>query len=76
VHVDVDEWGAELPLIEEWYAQFGAKLPAQLQAELDDLKECLAKARVVREREPPVGRPGGSRSIPVAVCRLAAYPRK
>ncbi|WP_291278018.1 phosphoenolpyruvate carboxykinase (GTP) [Galactobacter sp.] len=40
-HVDVDEWRAELPGIEEWYANFGDALPASLRAELDALTERL-----------------------------------
>jgi phosphoenolpyruvate carboxykinase (GTP) len=42
VAVDVDEWRAELPLIEEWFAKFGDALPAGLRAELDALRERLA----------------------------------
>jgi phosphoenolpyruvate carboxykinase (GTP) len=42
VAVDLDEWRAELPLIEEWFAKIGDRLPAQLHAELDGLKERLA----------------------------------
>ena len=41
LNVDADEWRKELPLIEEWYAKIG-KVPPQLQAELDGLKERLA----------------------------------
>ncbi|MGO3152392.1 MAG: phosphoenolpyruvate carboxykinase (GTP) [Galactobacter sp.] len=40
-YVDVDEWRAELPGIEEWYANFGDALPASLRAELDALTERL-----------------------------------
>ncbi|MGO2634501.1 MAG: phosphoenolpyruvate carboxykinase (GTP) [Galactobacter sp.] len=39
--VDVNEWRAELPGIEEWYSNFGDALPASLRAELDALKERL-----------------------------------
>jgi phosphoenolpyruvate carboxykinase (GTP) len=39
--VDVDEWKAEIPLIEEWYKKFGDKLPAGLHDELDALKHRL-----------------------------------
>jgi len=42
--VDVDDWRKELPMIEEWFAKFGDKLPAPLQAELDGLKARLADA--------------------------------
>jgi phosphoenolpyruvate carboxykinase (GTP) len=42
VAVDLDEWRAELPLIEEWFAKIGDRLPPQLHAELDGLKERLA----------------------------------
>ena len=36
--VDVDEWRAELPLIEEWFDKIGASLPTSLRDELDSLK--------------------------------------
>ena len=39
--VDVEEWKAEIPQIEEWFAKFGDQLPVQLQVELDGLKERL-----------------------------------
>ncbi len=42
--VDVEDWRKELPMIEEWFAKFGDKLPAALQAELDGLKARLADA--------------------------------
>jgi phosphoenolpyruvate carboxykinase (GTP) len=42
VAVDVDEWRAELPLIEEWFAKIGDRLPEQLRAELEGLKARLA----------------------------------
>ena len=35
------EWAEELPLIEEWFAKFGDKLPAELATELDGLRERL-----------------------------------
>ncbi|GAB49977.1 phosphoenolpyruvate carboxykinase (GTP) [Mobilicoccus pelagius] len=38
---DVEEWKAEIPLIEEWFAQFGDKLPQELRDELDGLKKRL-----------------------------------
>jgi phosphoenolpyruvate carboxykinase (GTP) len=37
--VDSDEWRAELPLIEEWFATIGDKVPATLLTELDGLKQ-------------------------------------
>ncbi|WP_305785063.1 phosphoenolpyruvate carboxykinase (GTP) [Symbioplanes lichenis] len=39
--VDPDEWRAELPHVEEWFAKFGEKLPAVLWSELDALKARL-----------------------------------
>jgi len=39
---DADEWRAELPGIEEWFARFGDSLPASLRAELDGLTARLA----------------------------------
>ncbi|MFN8098931.1 MAG: phosphoenolpyruvate carboxykinase (GTP) [Dermatophilaceae bacterium] len=41
IAVNVEDWRKELPLIEEWFAKFGDKLPAPLAAELDGLKERL-----------------------------------
>ncbi|MDQ3786052.1 MAG: phosphoenolpyruvate carboxykinase (GTP), partial [Actinomycetota bacterium] len=38
---DADEWRAEIPLIEEWFAKIGEKLPTLLRAELDALKTRL-----------------------------------
>ena len=40
--VDVDAWRAEIPLIEEHYAQFGDRLPAALHEQLDDLDKRLS----------------------------------
>ena len=40
--VDVDGWKAELAMIDEHYAKFGDKLPAELKAQLAALKERLA----------------------------------
>ena len=37
--VDLDEWRAELPLIEEWFAKIGKKLPEALKDELAGLKK-------------------------------------
>ena len=42
--VDVDEWRAELPLIEEWFATLGDTLPSQLADELATLRARLAQA--------------------------------
>ena len=39
--VDAEEWKAEIPQIEEWFAKFGETLPTQLQVELDGLKARL-----------------------------------
>jgi phosphoenolpyruvate carboxykinase (GTP) len=39
--VDVDGWRAEVPGIREHYAQFGDKLPAKLNAEVDRLEKLL-----------------------------------
>ncbi len=39
--VDVDEWKAEIPQINEWFEQFGDKLPTTLWTELDGLKARL-----------------------------------
>ncbi|KJK48678.1 phosphoenolpyruvate carboxykinase, partial [Lentzea aerocolonigenes] len=36
--VDHDEWRAELPLIEQWFATIGDKLPAALHDELEALR--------------------------------------
>ncbi|HET9646772.1 MAG TPA: phosphoenolpyruvate carboxykinase (GTP) [Microlunatus sp.] len=36
--VDVEEWRAEVPLIEEWFATVGAKVPTELLTELDVLR--------------------------------------
>jgi phosphoenolpyruvate carboxykinase (GTP) len=39
--VDVDEWKAEIPQINEWFEKFGDTLPAVLWTELDGLKARL-----------------------------------
>jgi phosphoenolpyruvate carboxykinase (GTP) len=41
LEVDVEEWKAELPLIEEWLDRVGDKVPAVLWAELDALRARL-----------------------------------
>ncbi|HUX04815.1 MAG TPA: phosphoenolpyruvate carboxykinase (GTP) [Acidimicrobiales bacterium] len=37
-----DEWRSELPLIREHYAQFDDRIPARLQAQVDDLEQRLS----------------------------------
>src|SRR4051794_23872378 len=39
--VDVDEWAAEVPQIQEWFEKFGDDLPAVLWTELDGLRARL-----------------------------------
>jgi len=39
--VDVEEWKAEIPQIQEWFEKFGDNLPAVLWTELDGLKARL-----------------------------------
>ena len=39
--VDVQEWKAEIPLIEEWFAKIGGKVPTGLRDELEILKQRL-----------------------------------
>ena len=36
--VDVEEWKAELPLIEEWFDSIGDSLPTAMRDELEALK--------------------------------------
>jgi phosphoenolpyruvate carboxykinase (GTP) len=36
--VDADEWREEIPLIEEWFARIGDKLPTSMRDELEALK--------------------------------------
>ena len=36
--VDVEEWRAEIPLIEEWFDRIGSSLPTSMRDELDALK--------------------------------------
>ncbi len=38
LHVDREEWAAEIPLIEEWFAKIGDSVPTSLRDELDALK--------------------------------------
>ncbi len=42
LHVDPEEWRAEIPQIQEWFEKFGDNLPAVLWTELDGLKARLA----------------------------------
>ncbi len=37
LQIDVDGWKQQLPQMHEHYAEFGAKLPAELHAQLDAL---------------------------------------
>ncbi len=39
--VDVEEWRAELPLIEEWFTKIGDALPTSMRDELEALKQRL-----------------------------------
>jgi phosphoenolpyruvate carboxykinase (GTP) len=39
--VDVEEWKAEIPQIQEWFEKFGEQLPAVLWTELDGLRARL-----------------------------------
>jgi phosphoenolpyruvate carboxykinase (GTP) len=41
IAVDPEEWRAEIPLIEEWFAKIGDKTPRALLSELDSLKARL-----------------------------------
>ncbi|GGM76315.1 phosphoenolpyruvate carboxykinase [GTP] [Longimycelium tulufanense] len=41
LRVDVEEWKAEVPMIEEWFAKIGDKLPTSLRDELEALKQRL-----------------------------------
>jgi phosphoenolpyruvate carboxykinase (GTP) len=41
--VDVEEWKAEIPQIQEWFEKFGDDLPAILWTELDGLKARLGQ---------------------------------
>jgi phosphoenolpyruvate carboxykinase (GTP) len=39
--VNIDEWRMEIPLIEEWFAKIGSKLPTELNSEFEILKAAL-----------------------------------
>ncbi len=41
LHVDTEEWKAEIPQIEEWFEKFGEELPTVLWTELDGLRTRL-----------------------------------
>jgi len=45
LRVDIDGWLAELPLIDEYYAQFGDHLPKELRDELQAMKDRLEAAK-------------------------------
>ncbi len=45
LRVEVEGWLQEIPLIEEYYAQFGEHLPDELLAEVKRLRERLEQAR-------------------------------
>ncbi|MGL5929160.1 MAG: phosphoenolpyruvate carboxykinase domain-containing protein, partial [Dermatophilaceae bacterium] len=51
VGVDDDEWRAELPSIEEWFARFGDTLPSALRDELDALRSRLGRGARVSPSE-------------------------
>ncbi len=42
--VDIDEWRAELPLIDEWFEQVGERLPSAMRDELETLRTNLEAA--------------------------------
>jgi phosphoenolpyruvate carboxykinase (GTP) len=42
LEVDVEGWTAQLPQIKQHYAEFGAKLPAELHAQLEALEQRLS----------------------------------
>jgi len=42
LRVDDDEWRKEVPMIREYYDQFGVHLPARLRHQVDDLESRLA----------------------------------
>ena len=41
LQVDLEEWKAELPLIEEWFDKIGEKLPTSMRDELEALRQRL-----------------------------------
>jgi phosphoenolpyruvate carboxykinase (GTP) len=36
--VDVEEWKAEIPMIEEWFEKIGDSLPTSIRDELEAMK--------------------------------------
>lgn len=45
LRVDVDGWLRELPDIEEYYASFGERLPAELTQQIEELRHRLQSAQ-------------------------------
>lgn len=45
LRVEIDGWLQEVPLLREYYGQFGDHLPAELQEELDQLQQRLEEAK-------------------------------
>ncbi|WP_218610026.1 phosphoenolpyruvate carboxykinase domain-containing protein [Pseudonocardia sp. KRD291] len=43
MNVDVEEWKAEIPLIEEWFDKIGDNLPTSIRDEFEALKQRLNK---------------------------------
>jgi phosphoenolpyruvate carboxykinase (GTP) len=43
LEVDLEQWRAEVPAIEEWFAKIGDKVPSSLRDELESLKLRLAR---------------------------------
>ena len=43
LRVEIDGWLSEIPLIEEYYAQYGDRVPSELHTEIADLKADLSK---------------------------------
>jgi phosphoenolpyruvate carboxykinase (GTP) len=39
--VNIEEWQAELPLIDDWFTKIGSKLPSELVSEFATLKAAL-----------------------------------
>jgi phosphoenolpyruvate carboxykinase (GTP) len=45
LRVDVEGWLSELPLVREYYEQFGDRMPKALEGELDAMRERLEAAK-------------------------------